>query len=137
MKYECRECYFVTHGKPECEVGGICPLEDEAKPDAEKIMKQQQDKREKIESCLQHVFYMLQEINPEKHWVLEYTRTKNPELRFTRWQLDYHHIRPNQEYICVWNKTVSPVHLLYVVDVTGDSVITAIGELMNLLAKKL
>lgn len=48
----------------------------------------------------------------------------------------YHHMRPGRECIYIWEIRDDLDYLLYVVNVEGDSILTAIYEAMNLIAEK-
>lgn len=55
---------------------------------------------------------------------------------FSDWSRQYHGIRTGEECFFVWEPVENGHGLLYVVQVTGDSLLTAAGELMKLVADK-
>ena len=55
---------------------------------------------------------------------------------FSDWSRQYHGIRTGEECFFVWEPVENGHGLLYVVQVTGDSLLTAAGELMKLVANK-
>lgn len=55
--------------------------------------------------------------------------------RFTDWDKRYHGLHTGEEYYFIYAND-EPDHLLYVVNVTSDSLTTAAYELMDLLARK-
>lgn len=54
--------------------------------------------------------------------------------RTTPWERSYHHVRPGAEYFMIWETEHND--LLYVVEVTADSVLTAAWELLSLMSRK-
>ena len=54
--------------------------------------------------------------------------------RYTDFQREDHHILTGSEYFLIWEEET--MHLLYVKDVTADSALTALSELMCLAARK-
>lgn len=69
------------------------------------------------------------------NWDLTYRKeTEESILHLTDWERKYHHISVGEEYIYV--REVDTGDLLYAVNVTGDSVLTALGELFDLLTEK-
>lgn len=55
---------------------------------------------------------------------------------FSDWSRQYHGIRTGEELFFIWEPTENGHSLLYVVNVTGDGILTAAGELMDLVSKK-
>lgn len=56
---------------------------------------------------------------------------------FTDFQRRYHGLLPGEEVFIIWDEVdINAPDLLYVVNVTGDSILTAGCELMTLVAKK-
>lgn len=72
----------------------------------------------------------------EYSWNIIYRRATDPwlESTTTEWERQYHQIVRNDEYFWIWERETGD--LLYTINVTGDSVLTAASELMNLLARK-
>lgn len=57
--------------------------------------------------------------------------------QFTNFQRQYHGLLPGEEVFTIWDDVdINAPQLLYVVNVTGDSVLTAGNELLSLVAKK-
>ena len=74
----------------------------------------------------------LEFLKPEKKWDIVYAIPKDCEKKFGEWSTKYHGLINGEEYIFIFEKKT----LLYAINVTGDSTLTAISELMDLLAKK-
>ena len=59
---------------------------------------------------------------------------------FTDWQCQKNKLFIGHEYFLIWEvpdpHAIDPFHLLYAVNVSGDSVLTAVAELMNLVCRK-
>lgn len=56
---------------------------------------------------------------------------------FTPWQIYYHGIKSDIEYFLVYEPdSETGKHLLYTVNISGDSCLTAASELMNLASRK-
>lgn len=59
---------------------------------------------------------------------------------FTDWQCQKNELFIGHEYFLIWEVTdpyaIDPFHLLYAVNVSADSVLTAVAELMNLVCRK-
>ena len=78
---------------------------------------------------------LLNVVRPDKDIRIEYVRTTEENIKdFSDWDVERFGILTGEELILIFDKTEN--HLLYVVNVTGDSVLTAMSELMNLIAKK-
>lgn len=73
-----------------------------------------------------------------RHIVITY-QVLTPEsiATFTDFQRRYHGLLPGEEVFIIWDEVDKKASdLLYVVNVTGDSILTAGCELMTLVAKK-
>ena len=72
----------------------------------------------------------------EYSWKIIYHRATEDwlESAVSVWERQYHHLVPGGEYFWIWERETGD--LLYTVNVTGDSVLTAASELMDLLARK-
>ena len=96
-------------------------------------------KAEKIETILRYdIEPMLTLIDGEKadSWKIMY-RVPDTEwlsLFVSPYDQRRFHLMPGEEYFFIFEKATDD--LLYVVDVTADSILTAISELVNLLARK-
>lgn len=56
---------------------------------------------------------------------------------YTAWQRSFFQLHAGEEVFMVWEITKAESScLLYVINVTGDSLLTAAGELMELLSRK-
>lgn len=59
---------------------------------------------------------------------------------FSDWNRKYHHLYTGEEVFCIWEMIETEIGfdkgLLYAVDVSGDSLMTAAGELMDLVSRK-
>ena len=59
---------------------------------------------------------------------------------FTDWQCQKNKLFIGYEYFLIWEVpdtyAIKPYHLLYAVNVSADSVLTAVAELMNLVYRK-
>jgi hypothetical protein len=95
------------------------------------------EKKHRINWALGRISDILINENAAKglNWNLTY-RKENEETiqKLTDWERRLHRILPGGEYIYV--REVDTGDLLYAVDVTGDSVITALSELMDLISRK-
>lgn len=73
--------------------------------------------------------------------VITFSKLTNEEIaKFNDWDRKRFCLIPGEECFFVWEAqqpgSPSTDHLLYVVAVTGDSLLTAAGELMNLVSRK-
>ena len=59
---------------------------------------------------------------------------------FTEWERERNELFIGHEYFLIWEVpdpyAIDPFHLLYAVNVSADSVLTAVAELMNLVCRK-
>lgn len=100
------------------------------------------DKREQMWECLSKVQDILRIMRPEKaeRWMLTYLKVDLGNIdNFTEWQKQYHGIREGDEYFFVWERpdmTTGAPTLLYVLNVSCESVPYAISELMQLIGDK-
>ena len=93
------------------------------------------DKMTLMTNALISVERILKQARPDKKLELTYTRETSQTVNsFTDFQRQYFGIRPREEYIYVFDLETGD--LLYAVNVTADSVLTAISELMDLLSRK-
>lgn len=76
---------------------------------------------------------VLKALNPEKKWDIVYCAPGTYEDTFDDWTIQYHNIVPGEEYIFICD---ADNHLLYAINVTGDSVLCALEELMEKLVDK-
>ena len=86
---------------------------------------------------LLQIEHILLKINESKalNWDMMYRKeTEETILKLTDFERQYHKIIPGDEYIYI--REVDTDDLLYAVNVTGDSALTALSELMKLLADK-
>lgn len=91
-----------------------------------------------MQMVLTQIRPILQVIDASKElsWNIIYRRATDPwlESTTTEWERKYHQIVRNDEYFWIWERETGD--LLYTINVTGDSLVTAASELMNLLARK-
>ena len=84
---------------------------------------------------------LLKSVRPERHLGIVYVKPNAETIeQFSAWQRERNHIHTGCEYFLVWDyspdwETDDP-DLLYAVDVTIDSLLTAAWELFELLSKK-
>jgi len=96
------------------------------------------DKHAEINQCINYVQGILNTIRPKKKWRIYYDKM-NPEniCQYTEWQRQYHGIRTGDEYIFIREDDEhGDFHLLYVVNVSAESTLFAMSNLMKLLADK-
>lgn len=59
---------------------------------------------------------------------------------FTEWECERNELFIGHEYFLIWEVpdpfAIEPFHLLYAANVSADSVLTAVAELMNLVCRK-
>ena len=97
------------------------------------------NKQLQINACLRNVRSIMDTVRPDKPLRIEYWKiSEDPAVgvsihNFTDWERKYFGIGNGGEYFFIWE---DEEYLLYVVDVTGDSVLTALSELMNLIGRK-
>lgn len=87
-------------------------------------------KTKQIEFCLNKIHEIMNELRPKCNWSIRYAKPE--EIAIHEWKKEYLKIIDNEDYFFVYIDG----SLTYAVNVTGDSVMTAIYELINLLAKK-
>lgn len=122
MKYKCKECYLEDgEDYTDCEHVYTCP--------------QEKTKEEYIDYSIEKIKDILQFLRPEKSWEIKYIRLKLPAEVFDEWTITYHGLIANEEYILIYDDEQMN-HLLYAINVTGDSVLCALSELMQLLVNK-
>ena len=78
---------------------------------------------------------MLFIVRPDKRIRVEYRRM-TPEIlaNYDPWYVQYHRLVPGDEYMLVWDLEFGD--LLYAVNVTGDSYLYCVKELLDLIAEK-
>lgn len=93
------------------------------------------DKHIQIMHGKEHIEEILHEINPYKQWTIIYIpRLDHPEEYFTSEQIRMNGIAPGDSYFIIREAKYDV--LLYTINVTGDSALCALKELMNLCANK-
>ena len=91
-------------------------------------------KAQQINEALTHVSAIMKAVYDRQKCRLEYGNEDYESVkRFTEFTREYHRILPGMEYIYIYD---SDGYLLYAVNVTADSVLTAIAELMELISRK-
>ena len=94
-----------------------------------------------VDSFLDSALKLLKCVRPERNLGIVYVKPNAETIgQFTDWQRTRNHIHTGCEYFLVWDyspdwETDDP-DLLYVVDVSADSLLTAAWELFGLLSKK-
>ena len=84
---------------------------------------------------IEHIMSMLKIVNPQKakRWRIEYMRMGKDTLdTFGSFEVNYHGLLLNEEYIMIFDET----GLLYAINVTGNSVLYTLKELMDKCADK-
>ena len=93
------------------------------------------DKEKDVTLGIGHIMEILKLINPDKakRWRIKY-KLMNEELfeHFTDFEKTYHGLIRGEEYILVYEYR----HLLYAINVTGNSVLYTLRELFALLGNK-
>ena len=84
---------------------------------------------------------LLKFVRPQRHIGITYIKPDAETIKqFTPWQVERNHIITGCEYFLVWdyspNWETDANDLLYAVDVTADSLLTAASELMSLISRK-
>jgi len=93
------------------------------------------EKQLQMNQCLSCVRQIMNIVRPEKKWRMEYQQVTETSLaKFTPFAQRYFHILTGDEYIFIWDEEYND--LLYAVNVSADSVMTALSELMSLLSYK-
>lgn len=78
---------------------------------------------------------LIREFGRRKDITVTYDRPNEETIsRYTEYQRECHRIMTGSEYFLFWEEET--MHLLYVKDVTADSALTAMAELMWLAARK-
>lgn len=74
----------------------------------------------------------------EKVWSFQYVEIENKKdlEQFTEWQREHHGIREGEEYLLIFDISNSIPSLLYVINVSADSVLCCMHELFGLLMDK-
>ena len=84
---------------------------------------------------------LLKYVRPERNLGITYIKPNAETIeQFSVWRRMYYHINTGSEYFLVWDYSpdgeMDEPDLLYSVDVSADSLLTAAHELMDLIAKK-
>ena len=91
-------------------------------------------KEREINYGIMQIESILQMIRPEKRWRIMYAKVTDDVLNsFSDWQKQYHGIRKNEEYFFIWNEEGC---LLYVLNVSAESTLYSLSNLLKLLADK-
>lgn len=89
-------------------------------------------KQEKIEFGISKIQDILRELNPRKVWDIQYASFTDPKEHLDDWDIKYYNIFANEEYVLIYENE----NLLYAINVTGDSVLCTLDELMRKLVDK-
>ena len=93
-------------------------------------------KAEKINSILNEMQVILEKVNPDKHWVITYGKPEESDFPISNFQRRYHEIRNHDEYFFIFNFEDGEQNLLYVKNVSAESVMFSLAELFDLLSYK-
>lgn len=78
---------------------------------------------------------MLYIVYPNKRVRIEYVRmTEDCMRKLDPWYVQYHRLVPGDEYMLLWDLEFD--EMLYAVNVTGDSYLYCVKELLDLIAEK-
>ena len=78
---------------------------------------------------------VIREFGRRKDIIVTYDRPNEETIsRYTEYQREYHRIVTGSEYFLFWEEET--MQLLYIKDVTADSALAAMAELMCLAARK-
>ena len=103
----------------------------------EKLMKQHKDRMLDVASTITELMHRVNKYTDGI--TIRYDEpTEETISTYGDWFRRYHHILPGDEYFMIYEKQNDgqPDYLLYVVNVTGDSSLTAADELMRKVAAK-
>ena len=93
-------------------------------------------KQTEINYGLEAIRSILQMLKPEKRWIIYYAKvTDEIFFSFSEWNIQYHHIRKGDEYFFIYEDS-SDRPLLYAVNVSAESTLYSLANLMKLLADK-
>ena len=107
---------------------------------SERLLAAYAKKQLTIDACLRNIRNIMNIARPDMPLRIEYWRiSEDPAVgssihNFTELEQQYYHIFDGEEYFFIWDEQED--HLLYVINVSGDSVLTALSELMNLIGRK-
>jgi hypothetical protein len=87
-----------------------------------------------MDFAIEQVQNILTMVNPMKKWTIKFQKLDNENIHdFSDWDRKYYGLHTGDESFLIFDEED---HLLYVVNVTGDSIITAVYELMSKLSCK-
>lgn len=94
-----------------------------------------------MQRIAKYAMNMLLIARPNRNIRIEYIRPNDESIkRFTQWERERNHIRTHDEYYLVWDDSpdwnTDKPDLLYAVNVSIDSYLTAANELLDLLSRK-
>ena len=90
------------------------------------------EKMSSISLGIDKIQEFLHEYRPEKKWDIVVCPVNDPKEMFNDWTISYHGILSGEDYIFI----IQDNHLLYAINITGDSVLCALSDLMKLLVEK-
>ena len=96
-------------------------------------------RKERMDEMLVHVNQMLRRIHPNRGLVVNYLKMTDNDLEsFSDWDRKRFVLHTGLEYFIVteWEPGATRAYVLYVVDVSADSELTAMDELFHLLSHK-
>ena len=88
------------------------------------------EKRKQINFCIDRIYEILDLLRPNNKWRILYGKTEDYDI--DDWKKQYLQLVDREDYFFIYVEN----ELLYAVNVTGDSVLTAVQELITKLAAK-
>ena len=101
--------------------------------DSTRSEKEMEKKKTQIEYGIMQIKGILQMLRPEKVWKITYAKMNGDNIEeFSEWHRQYHGIRAGDEYFFIWEGD----SLLYAGNVSAESALYSLSNLMKLLADK-
>ena len=104
----------------------------------EKLFKEL-SRKERMDEMLVHVNQMLRRIHPDRGLAVNFLKMTDDDLRsFSDWDRKRFGLHTGMECFIIleWERAATKSHILYVIDVSADSELTAMDELFHLLSYK-
>ena len=96
-------------------------------------------RQERMNEMLEHVNAMLRRIRPDRCLAVNYLNADEENIKaFSEWDRTRLCILPHNEYFVVmeWENASTKAYILYAVNISMDSELTAMEELFHLLSYK-
>lgn len=96
-------------------------------------------RKERMDEMLVHVNQMLRRIHPDRGLAVNFLKITKDDLQsFSDWDRKRLGLHTGMECFIIleWERAATKSHILYVVDVSADSELTAMDELFHLLSYK-